>query len=55
MCPSAGHKCIGCRGLVDNPNTDAAKDVMAEYGLTVDDVLREFRLFQGIYDQVAKE
>ena len=55
MCPSAGHKCIGCRGLVDNPNTQAAKDVMAEFGLTMDDILREFRLFQGIYDEVAQE
>jgi len=55
LCPSAGHKCIGCRGLVDNPNTDAAKDVMAEFGLSAEDVLREFRLFQGLYDEVAKE
>ncbi len=55
MCPSAGHKCIGCRGLVDEPNAQAAKDVMAEFGLTVDDILREFRLFQGLYDEVAKE
>jgi hypothetical protein len=28
--------------------------VMAEFGLTVDDILREFRLFQGVYDEVAK-
>ena len=55
MCPSAGHKCIGCRGLVDKPNAQAAKDVMAEFGLTVDDVLREFRLFQGIYKEVSQE
>ena len=55
LCPSAGHKCIGCRGLVDNPNAQAAKDVMAEFGLTVEDIFREFRLFQGIYDEVAKE
>ena len=55
MCPSAGHKCIGCRGLVDKPNTQAAKDVMAEFGLTVEDVLREFRLFQGIYKEVSQE
>ena len=54
LCPSAGHKCIGCRGLVDHPNTQAAKDVMAEFGLTVEDVLREFRLFQGMYDEVSK-
>jgi len=55
LCPSAGHKCLGCRGLVDKPNTQAAKDVMAEFGLTLDDVLREFRLFQGMYDEVAKQ
>ncbi|MBE3123736.1 MAG: hypothetical protein IMZ65_02945, partial [Planctomycetes bacterium] len=48
-------KCIGCRGLVDKPNSQAAKDVMAEFGLTVEDVLREFRLFQGMYDEVSKE
>jgi coenzyme F420-reducing hydrogenase gamma subunit len=55
LCPSAGHKCIGCRGLVDNPNAEAAKDVMAEFGLTMDDILREFRLMEGLYDEVAKE
>ncbi len=55
LCPTAGHKCIGCRGLVDNPNTDAAKDVMAEFGLSVEDILREFRLLEGLYDEVAKE
>ena len=55
LCPSAGHKCIGCRGLVDDPNTQAAKDVMAEFGLSMEDVRREFRLFQGMYDEVAKE
>ena len=54
LCPSAGHKCIGCRGLVDDPNTQAAEDVMAEFGLTVEDVFREFSLFQGNYEQVAK-
>ena len=47
--------CVGCRGLVDKPNTNAAKDVMAEFGLTVEDVLREFRLFQGIYKEVSQE
>jgi coenzyme F420-reducing hydrogenase gamma subunit len=55
LCPSAGHKCIGCRGLVDDPNAQAAKDVMAEFGLSMEDVRREFRLFQGMYDEVAKE
>jgi len=45
-CPSVGARCIGCRGLIEEPNKNAAIDVLTEAGLTVDDVLREFRLFQ---------
>lgn len=52
-CPSFGNRCMGCRGLIDNPNTNAEKDVLKERGLTVDDILREFRLFAG-YSEVAK-
>lgn len=50
-CPTCGARCIGCRGLVDDPNRDAAMDVLAEAGLTVDDILREFRLFQGYAEE----
>ena len=50
-CPTVGARCIGCRGLVDDPNRDAAMDVLAEAGLTVDDILREFRLFQGYAEE----
>ena len=52
-CPSVGARCIGCRGLIDNPNENAAWDVLNEAGLTPDDILREFRLFQG-YAEEAK-
>jgi len=37
-CPAAGHWCYGCRGLVDDPNVNAAKDVMDKYGKTVEDL-----------------
>ena len=50
-CPTVGARCIGCRGLIDEPNKNAAADVLAEAGLTVDDVLREFRLFQGYAEE----
>jgi len=53
MCPSHGNKCLGCRGLIDNPNVNAEKDVLKDRGLTVEDVLREFRLFAG-YSEAAK-
>ena len=50
-CPSAGARCIGCRGYVDNPNVDAAKDVIEKYGLNVDDLQNKMILFgskQGV-------
>ena len=50
-CPSAGARCIGCRGYVDNPNVDAAKDVIEKYGLNVDDLQSKMILFgskQGV-------
>ncbi len=49
-CPSYGGRCYGCRGLIDDPNNNAAKDVLEEYGLTMDQVMAEFRLFNGVYE-----
>lgn len=46
-CPAFGRRCVACRGLVDSPNTQAAKDVMAEFGLTLESVLSEFRLYNA--------
>lgn len=53
MCPSFGNRCLGCRGLIDNPNLNAHKEVLKERGLTVEDILKEFRLFDG-YSEAAK-
>jgi coenzyme F420-reducing hydrogenase gamma subunit len=44
-CPSASYRCFGCRGYVDNPNVDAAVDVMDKYGLTVDQLKSKMVLF----------
>lgn len=46
-CPTAGWRCFGCRGTVDNPNVDAAKEVMDTYGLTVDDLKQKMVLFNN--------
>jgi coenzyme F420-reducing hydrogenase gamma subunit len=53
-CPSYGGRCYACRGLISDPNSNAAKDVLDEFGLTVEQVLEEFRLFNGAYE-VAKD
>ena len=44
-CPSANNRCYGCRGYVDNPNVDAAKEVFEKYGLTVEDLKSRMVLF----------
>jgi coenzyme F420-reducing hydrogenase gamma subunit len=44
-CPSAGFFCFGCRGYVDNPNVNAAKDVMKQYGKTFEDLRGRMLLF----------
>jgi len=51
-CPSYGSACEACRGLVDNPNKEAHKEVLEKFGLTVDDVMAKFTLF-GTYQEVT--
>lgn len=46
-CPSAGFWCFGCRGTVDDPNVNAAQDVMNTYGKTVDDLKGRMALFNS--------
>ncbi len=44
-CPSAGFRCYGCRGYVDDPNINAAEDVIEKYGLNVEDLKSKMILF----------
>jgi len=44
-CPSAGFWCYGCRGYVDDPNVNAAKDVLEKYGKTIEDLKHKMLLF----------
>jgi coenzyme F420-reducing hydrogenase gamma subunit len=44
-CPSSGFRCFGCRGYIDNPNVDAARDVVERYGLNIDDLKTKMILF----------
>jgi sulfhydrogenase subunit delta len=45
VCPSNGNRCLGCRGLVPEPNVNAHKDVLAEHGRTVEGILAEYGMF----------
>ncbi|PIQ85438.1 MAG: cytochrome B, partial [Candidatus Omnitrophica bacterium CG11_big_fil_rev_8_21_14_0_20_43_6] len=57
-CINSGNRCYGCRGLVDNPASDAAKDILQKYGLKVSDILNSFTLYNDSmgekYDQELK-
>lgn len=44
-CITQGSICWGCRGFVDDPNTDAQKDILEKYGLDLRDVMNKFRLY----------
>ena len=52
-CPTYRDNCVGCRGLVPDPNTNAEKEVLEKYGLTVEQAVGQFRIFLG-YSEVAK-
>ncbi len=53
-CVNEGTKCWGCRGLIDNPNENAHKEVLEEYGLTVEEILKEFNLYYA-WEREARE
>lgn len=48
-CVNEGALCWGCRGPVDDPNNDAHKEVLDKYGLTVEQVMNKFNLYQQYY------
>ena len=52
-CPTYRDNCVGCRGLIPDPNTNAEKGVLEKYGLTVEQAIGQFRIFLG-YSEVAK-
>ena len=53
ICVTAGRHCWGCRGPVDNPNTDSEKDILHKYGLTVNQILEKFNIY-NTYTEVNK-
>ena len=55
MCPTFGNKCIGCRGLIDHPNVNAAFDVLEDVGLTLADVTKDFTMFDGCHKEITEK
>jgi coenzyme F420-reducing hydrogenase gamma subunit len=51
-CPSSGMWCFGCRGYVEDPNVNAARDVMDQYGKTLEDLRGKMMLFGSAQEEV---
>jgi len=54
-CVNEGTRCWGCRGLIDDPNEEAHKEVLEEYGLSVEDVIKEFGLYFNWQQEVREK
>jgi len=54
-CPNSGAGCDGCRGPIDDPNINAEKDLLAEYGLTVEDIMQQFNLYNAYKGKEIKQ
>ena len=53
LCVTAGRHCWGCRGLVDDPNIASEKEVLQKYGLSLDQALEKFKIY-NTYAEVTK-
>lgn len=54
-CVNEGTICWGCRGMIDNPNEEAHKEVLEKYGLTAEEVIRKFNLYFGWQEEVREK
>lgn len=45
ICPSRGYECVGCRGLISNPNLESLSQVMAEHGLSESAAKNKLEMF----------
>jgi sulfhydrogenase subunit delta len=45
ICPTYGDGCEGCRGIIPHPNIESIKQVLADHGLTQDEIDERLSLF----------
>ncbi len=53
ICVTSGRHCWGCRGLVDEPNINSEKEILQKYGLTVEQVVDKFKIY-NTFSEVTK-
>lgn len=53
-CVTGGAICWGCRGLIDEPNINAEREILEKAGLCVEDIVKKFNLFNTGQESVWK-
>jgi sulfhydrogenase subunit delta len=53
-CPTNGHFCFGCRGLVPDLNLNAAHDVMEKYKFSLHQMRNRIYMFNSNYVQLEE-
>jgi len=47
ICPSYGQSCEACRGFITNPNDISMREVLAQHGLSPEEVMSMYTMFTG--------
>lgn len=50
-CPSQGNYCVGCRGLLDKPETQAHSEILKKYNLKLSDIINKLEVYSSYYKQ----
>jgi len=54
ICVSGGRKCWGCRGMVDEPNKNSEEEILKKHGLTPEQVMDKFNIYNTYVPEVKK-
>lgn len=55
ICPAHGIGCCGCRGMVDKPFVESHRNILTEHGMTMDEILAQFREFNGYWEDTHEK
>lgn len=54
-CPSVGQPCIGCRGMVNDPNVNGAIEILRSHGFSVEEAKKRLNMFNAEYIKNLKK
>jgi len=49
LCPTYREACIGCRGLVENPNVEALISILKDKGYTKEEIIQKLTIFNAFF------